>query len=536
MPHTTAVPAVKPIQDFAYISLGRGDNHAHLINVVLPARKTISNLTCEVFTDEGRVFTKTSQVIDEMVRLFTFAFPELQDGVTYRYRLLHNDEEIALGEGLTNEDLKFTYHATVDGKGEIILMSCNGLFYYTGNEKHRHRMWDLVHQTAGKRNVKHIALGGDQYYQDALEPWIPKLKGDEFKVNSQLCRYASLANALSHMAHPSYRKVMAQLTSCAIMDDHDLTDGAGGRSEYYEGLGFKEEWNNFIHIQKEMFALLQAPRNPSPIIKKDLAAFSFVQDLGETALVALDMRTEKHGGNKVLMAEDSKAALFDAIRKLTHKQVYILLPVVPLRNCVQLEGQAQQALDLADAFATAGWFKSLPDIEKVLTEVRGYRDDLNDSLTSESNKDFFMELMKVLAEGSKRGVKYAFLSGDIHTGGTVEIFATVDGHQFRIPMIISSPIGYDPMNAIAEAALREKKIITIEHAGVKLEALTGRFSTDRNFVCVEINRLFSHPNTSVLIYEERINGPRRLLVEDWVRENEEVVDKPAPLRTPGAEA
>jgi hypothetical protein len=393
-----------------------------------------------------------------------------------------------------------------------------------------------MYKAAKRRGVKYAMLGGDQYYQDSLEHWIAKLTGENFESNAQACREDSLRNALNHMTHPSYRKFMAQIPTNAMLDDHDLTDGAGGRQEYYEGTGFKEEWNRFIDIQKGLFDLLQASRNPTPVVTKQLAAYSFIQDLGETAMIALDMRTEKHGGNKTLMAKDSQTALFNAIQALPHKKVYILLPVVPMRNCPQLEGQLLLLMNLATELCKVGAFHSIPIAEKALKYVADCTDDMNDSLTSECNKDFFMDLMKLLAEGSKRGVEYVFLSGDIHTGGTVEIFAEVDGHKFRVPLIISSPVGYDPMPELAEPILREKKAILIEHAGVKLEAVTGRFSTQRNFIYLEMNRIFSHPNEAAFIYEERIDGCRRLLVQDWFPDDEKEVTIAKAMNPKGPEA
>lgn len=508
------------IKDIPFIHLGRGDSGALLINVILPTRETIKTLTCEVFTTEGTLYTQTVSYQDELVRLYSFSFSNLKDGVTYQYRLHSNEADLELGEGLKPEDLKFTYWQKLKGAGEVFLLSCNGIFDYKGEEKNRLRTWNRLQKECLLRKSKLIILGGDQYYQDALETWIPKLKGDGFEKNRVACKKASLANALSYMSHESYRKIMAQIPSFAMLDDHDITDGAGGRAEFFIGTEFSEEWSRFASIQRELFQLLQASRNPSPVIKKKDSAFSSILDLGDSAIVALDMRTEKNSQKKLLMEEDSKEALFKAICDLPHKNVFLVLPVVPVRNSMHFEKTLSVAITIADFLSKIPFIaKRFPKAVEGLKHLTGCSDDLNDSLTSECNKDFFAELLKVLSDGSRRGVNYAFLSGDIHTGGAVEIFAKVNDHQFRIPLLISSPIGYDPMPELVEPVLRELKEIEFEHAGVTLAAVTGRFSTQRNFMYIELNRLFTNPNEAVFIYEERISGRRRVLVQDWENED-----------------
>lgn len=501
------------IKDIPFISLGRGDKGSMLINAVLPERQNITKLTCEVFTIEGSVYSQTAEFKDDIVRLYHFEFHNLKDGMTYSYRFLNGDIEIDPGEQLTTKDLYFTYHRFLTGPGEAVLLSCNGLFDFKGKEEHRHRMWDRLLDASLRSMPKLLILGGDQYYQDKVEKvWLNKLSDKDFPNNYTLCKRDSLANALKHMDHPSYRLLMAQIPSMAMLDDHDITDGVGGRAECFDGLEFKPEWKNYIGIQKELFQLLQASRNPTPI-----SAFSFIQDLGETAIVAFDMRTEKNAPKKLLMTKDSQEKLFKAIRDLPHKNVHILLPVVPLRNSIKFEGVLKAIFQLAFSLSSNKLIQSkYPRIYEALKHITDSSDDLDDSLTSEVNKDFFVALIKLMAEGSKRGVNYSFLSGDIHTGGTTEIFATADNYRFRIPLIISSPIGYEPMPWIVEVILREKNEIEFTHHEVTLKAVNGRYTSKRNFMLINLNHLFSHPNDSVIMFEEAVEGARKLMTKEWL--------------------
>lgn len=501
------------MKDLAYVSLGRGDKSCLLINVILPVRTSITNLTCEVFTIEGSVHSQTVPFEHDIVRLFHFEFHGLKDGTKYFYRFLEDEVEIDLGEGLLQEDLFFTYYKNFTGPGEAILMSCNGLFDFKGPEKHRYRMWERLLELSRKVNLKILLLGGDQYYQDKMEKeWLSKLTDKECETNYLPCLKASLANALEHMSHPAYRKLMAQTPSMAMLDDHDITDGTGGRTESFDGTEFKPEWKNFIQIQKDLFRLLQASRNPTPV-----SAFTVIQDLGETAVVALDMRTEKNATKKILMEKESQEKLFNAIRALPHKNVHILLPVVPMRNSIKFEGVLNLIIQMAYGIASMKSIQEkFPRIVEGLKHITGSSDDLNDSLISEVNRDFFTDLIKLLAEGSKRGVNYSFLSGDIHTGGITEIYAQVDGHQFHIPLIISSPIGYEPMPWFVEVVLREKNEMEFEHKGISLKAVNGRFTTKRNFMLLKLNQIFSHPSDSVVIFEEAIEGARKLSTKEWL--------------------
>lgn len=527
------------INPIPHIFLGRGDNRSLLINVVHPTRVDITSLSCDVYTAEGKVHTEKATFRDEIVRLYSFKFRALTHATTYRYRIYTNDGvDLDLGEGLAQDDLQFTYWAHLDGPGDAILMSCNGVYAYKGKEKNRFRPWDMAQNAAEKRGTKLTILGGDQYYQDDVEAaWISKLNDEFFKKNYADFKTASLANALTYMCHPSYRKLMASVPSVAMLDDHDITDGAGGRSKFFVGQEFTTEWKNYASVQKEIFELLQASRNPTPVLVKKDSAFSFILDLGESALVAFDMRTEKNSEKKLLMERDSQDSLFAAIKALPHKNVFILLPVVPLRNSAKFEKIENFVIACATLVARTNLFNWSPKIKHAIEYVADCSDDLNDGLNSECNVEFLSDLFKVMAYGADKGVNYAFFSGDIHTGGVVDLRIEYNKVRFSVPLLISSPIGYEPMPELAEAALREKKQIDFEHSGVKVLGVTGRFSTLRNFMTIQLNRLFTDPNKAAIIYEERI-GPRAVLVKDWLVDelDTEVSKKTEPVKKNNPEA
>src|SRR5690606_28901781 len=121
-------------------------------------------------------------------------------------------------------------------------------------------------------------------------------------------------------------------------------------------------------------------------------------------------------------------------------------------------------------------------------------------------KDYFFELLNLIIDGMEKGVNYTILSGDIHTAGTVEMHLERDGKNHIVPILISSPIAYEPMNFMVEATLREKRVVKMEHANIKLEAINHQFTTNRNFMIIYPQKLIDSPNEAVLLYEEGISG------------------------------
>lgn len=511
--------------NFMFPFLGRGQNATAKINILAPYHPNIKRLTCFVSSVAGERLSQEADYEDDIVRLYRFEFKGLKDGVEYKYWFSSEGKVVELGGGLTPDDLRFKHWETLGADDSVVLLSCNGVFDHKGAPAERWAMWnrlesEIVSSGAPPKLVIH---GGDQYYQDAVEErWLKRLTDDEFpKVRSEFKRDA-LNNALKYWSHLSYRKVAAQIASVAMLDDHDITDGAGGRPEFFRGSEFTPEWRNYAEVQVELFRLLQASRNPSPIFVSRNSCFSFVLDLGSTALVALDLRTEKNSKNEEfpLMSEQHWNAVGEAITNLPHTNVMILIPVVPLRNSIKVEGVALWLAKTA-AFIAALWKPQRKIWQQLLAGIKyiaGLEDDLSDALGSEVNKRFFAQLLRTLGDGARRGVTYTFLSGDIHTGGSVESNVSVDGFNFRVATLVSSPMGYQPMHYLVEAYLRDRTVIRFEEDGVKVAALNNAFTVNRNFMVVFPNRL-AGPKTSnqaAYIFQEGVTDAKAVALQSWV--------------------
>lgn len=516
---------VKP----AYPSLGFPVKGVQTITLLAPNHAEVSEIHCDLIVANNVVATQTSGVRDPVVRLYEFHFADLTVGCQYRYQFRSATGLVEVGLGLAPEDLNFFFYDRFAPEDTALLLSCNGIkdFHEKGLDSFGmwQRMYDEVQMM--NRRPRLIVNGGDQYYQDAMEAkWIKQLGDENFAKIRDEFKCDSLKNALDHMAHPAYRKLMAQIPSVMMLDDHDITDGAGGRPEYFKGEGFTPEFQNFLSVQLELFETIQASRNPKPIMRTGNAGFSFILDLGDSALVALDLRTQKNGNKKQVMDAATEPAVLGAIERLPHKNVMVLIPVVPFRNARALEGGLLAAARIVAGIAAVFVPKNGigAKLKAGLEYFAGLEDDLLDALSSEANIGFLMRLLKTLAKGAKKGVRYTILSGDIHCGGTVEARVTVDGFTFKLATVVSSPIGYQPMHYIVEALLKERKVISLLQDGVEVRGLIDAFTTQRNFVVLSPAKLATDErNEACRIFQEEVPGSKILQVDAWSEAETEIV-------------
>lgn len=82
-----------------------------------------------------------------------------------------------------------------------------------------------------------------------------------------------------------------------------------------------------------------------------------------------------------------------------------------------------------------------------IDEVAGLDDDIEDSWSSETNKEEFQMFVNVMRTTTKRST---VLSGDIHTAGISQMIIEPNGKRMRLPQIVSSPITYTIMAPLVE--------------------------------------------------------------------------------------
>ncbi|MFN7824117.1 MAG: hypothetical protein ACK5P6_02015 [Pseudobdellovibrionaceae bacterium] len=505
-------------KDIKHVFLGRGDKQEQKIVLLSPFHTDFNTVRCEIFENDQLVETVDANPRDPVLRDFIFEFSNLIDGHTYSYRFTNDRNPIELGGGLEEKHLQFKYWKTFTKSSEFLLLSCNGVDYYK-DKKSKWNMWTNALQTVQhNRDIGLLVLAGDQYYQDKIEEkWIDLLDDSLSEDSHSRFLLDSIESVFRQTSHLSYRILMAQYSSVAMLDDHDITDGAGGRAEFFEGVEFTKNWRKYSSAQIRVFEAFQGSRNPSPIKKTNGSGFSFQISLGKSKLIALDLRTEKNSKKNQLMSDDQKDAVFKEIEISTEKVVYLLLPVVPIRNAIKLEGVLTAVSMISRLLMKIKILSFLdPKVFQGIKFIADMEDDLRDALSSENNVKFLAELFRrMILKNKDDGTKFVILSGDIHTAGSVEVIISYQSNYLKFPILIASPIGYQTMSQHVEAALRESAEISFEESGVKIRANNNAFYTNRNFMVINPGSILENDPYAVRLYQEGVSGYKLIQYDSW---------------------
>lgn len=195
-------------------------------------------------------------------------------------------------------------------------------------------MWDrLLSRIEGDGSVKLLIQGGDQVYHDSIEEaCLADLRANP--PDTQRVGERIVLNYQHFFGYLPYRKILARLPSVAMLDDHDITDGWGGREEIFTTEGaLNTEWAEFLRFTYDAFSAYQSIRNPAPISPGIATTYL---DFGPNRLVLLDMRREK---NVKLLEEPliTRGQLTDLLAEIRNTpeeiaKLFVLSPVVPVRG------------------------------------------------------------------------------------------------------------------------------------------------------------------------------------------------------------
>lgn len=500
--------------------------NAVLITVALPEQDYIGDLVCVLIDENGtETASDPKQPLHPVFRNYVFEFDNLNPGKKYHYKFFHSKRtELDLQGGLAYSDCWFYAPVFNDEIDKFVLLSCNNPFH-SGfeNRADQFRMWKLLNdRIADNPDIKLVVQGGDQVYNDRIEQlYIKKLETQlEDVAFITEFRQQIIRNYQDFYSDLDYRKILARIPSVAMLDDHDITDGWGGRDEIFDKKDTTKvtpHWAKFFEITYEAFKAFQACKNPKPpALFSDKAATTYL-DIGNNRIFLMDYRAEKNFFQKLLINEDHETKVLQAIRD-TSKRLFILSPVVPAR----IDPQFEEGL---------GWFakfahkenkkiyemlekrKGQPKANKVRTKwlelqylatagVAAYSDDIYDSLSAKTNKPYFLKLMKAMYDAMNTHSNEAvILSGDIHTGGLSEIF--ISGKV--IPQIVSSPIGYAPMHKVVKGVTTTESERTVDGGDVSVTFRNIFFRSKRNFAIITPGRL--HETDGVEFHFENLNQP-----------------------------
>lgn len=303
------------------------------LNVEISVDGILEKLTLSPLVKEGQLYP-----------VFQGTFTDLKPNTKYQYQVTV-DQRKHLPSGAIDQDLKFTTLPENDSEINFITMSCHGIKEY---EEHRvdsdpsaWNCWDKLYLEIQENPINFLVLGGDQVYMDSyFDDQINSLN------KNKITEYRNIIKScyLDYWGHPSYQKILCQVPSFLMWDDHDILDGYGSRPDSFKIMkdNFKDNWTLLGDLQKEAFYYFQGSRNPSDNLKNLENNFSFDFNHPSFSLLALDLRSERNVKKKEMIGEDNKKKIQAASSQLRGKRVFIVSPVTIARISGPIEGGLSQ--------------------------------------------------------------------------------------------------------------------------------------------------------------------------------------------------
>lgn len=459
------------------------------ITISLPKDLEVKKMTLKLLDENNNVKMIDAQSDGSCFNQFFYVLETLEEDKKYSYSFYVENSEIKI-EFLNKDDLYFYKKSTLNGLS-IGLVSCNNPFEFKDTKITPYNMWEKFDKAIIRKDTNLIIYAGDQVYNDSVEAELLTLlktidnKGAAHKI--------LIDNYMKFWGNPAIKKLHAQVPSLMMWDDHDITDGWGGRPESFSNeKNFKTEWNNLFKTSQEIFKAYQASLNPIPLYSE---TFTSYLDLGITRIYLMDFRSEKNIKKHQLMSEQHLESFFKSLDAIPENiiNIAIVSPVVPVRINPELEKSIEAlgtALYQAREKTTEqsnGFWRWLSSLftKSGLTDIS---DDSSDSLTSEYNLPTFVKILKKLYPLISRDKKVLFLSGDIHAGGFSEIIFQNNDRVITIPQVVSSPIAYQPMNKnVKNNSTTEAEIALFSDDKINIWARNKFYISQRNFALLKFS-------------------------------------------------
>jgi len=438
-----------------------------------------------------------------------------------------------------------SFEIVAPGAGQspkIAYASCNGFSTLSlqTSVKDNTNLWRAIAQRHGMDDVKPpeapaptadqlgpyhlLVLGGDQVYADALWETVAPLKewnekawkaGNEAKITATMTSalekfYFNLY--IKNWSQPDVARIMARVPSVAMWDDHDLIDGWGSypedrqKSQVYQGI-WAAASKAFAVFQQHL--TLGQDKRPGSIStaspdwwledvlqEKRRGAFSYGYVIGDLAILAVDMRSQRTIGTQVIGAKhwDEIFQWIEGLSGVRHLLFMSSIPVV--------------YPDFSLIESALGFFPGYQDLE----------DDLKDHWNSPLHKQERVRLVhRLLAASEQKKIRATILSGDVHLGaiGVIESSRNAaQGMNSVIDQLISSGIVHPGPGGLVLFAIQhlfdaDDPIDTrITGKMTNFPGSQARFLGGRNYLSIE---------------PESNDKPDRRLWCNWVVEGEKFV-------------
>lgn len=336
-----------------------------------------------------------------------------------------------------------SYSFLIPAKGltpRLAYASCSGFSSLQAMKKvkDQYAMWDQLTRKHAEVGFHLLLMGGDQLYADVIWEVVPEIKEwaekrfaerleakftKEMEVNVENFYFATYCQRWSQ---PPIARALAQIPTLMMWDDHDIFDGWGSypieqqNCHVYKGI-FKHASEHFSLFQ------LQADSEHMPTsVLPDQDCFTYAYKVGNLAIVALDMRSERT--LERVMSEKTWQAFLKWAHAIDGCKHLILMSSIPVvyPNFNMFE-------------SVLGWLPGQQELE----------DDLKDHWLSRSHQTERLRLIHRLFELCKtKSCRVTILSGDVHVAALGIIQSHREGaancNAHVINQLISSGIVHTP--------------------------------------------------------------------------------------------
>jgi alkaline phosphatase D len=453
----------------------------------------------------------------------------LEPDTLYFYRLWRDESGLASLdlEGLSPEDLCF--HTLPRGGFEqqldFLVMSCHNPETAALDGENGFAVWTRIPDIiACNRNVRFALLLGDQIYADEVETAVQ----DEPEARERVALYLGIYR--KYWSDVRYRRVLCQLPSYLMWDDHDITDGWGSREDSFENESserFRPAWQRLFESARTAFLHMQAVRNPPPLSPGFQEGFDTCFRVGRAGFVLADLRSNRNVRARRVWTEAQLTAVARWVEsQREHLDVLFFCSSVVFSHgdpglTRMLTGgwpRVLEAVSWLSSFRYAGVRKMVKDF---YANIGDLRDDLNDAWGSEPNRreadrvlDFLFGLQN--PPPGQRALSVVVLTGDIHTPGYSTLYSSDPAHTARpsIPHIVASPVSYQPFSWLAEALYRRlTRVVDLGERGVYSAQVSHHFG-QRNVVVASLRNVVADEwHLKVKYYLEGFPEPRILLFD-----------------------
>jgi PhoD related phosphatase len=400
--------------------------------------------------------------------------------------------------------------------------SCNGFSNANIANKWKEKkntMWQKLNSLHQQPNqaFELILMGGDQIYADALlsvkesfRLWTEKSQKEQIKATftqtmDDQAKQFYLDWYIKSWSDPLFNNILSTVPYIMMWDDHDIIDGWGSyppevqNSPVHQGLYKHAEF---------YFCLFQQHRLPQQALNQTLKLpnknKSEFYTFGEAALLALDLRSERH--HKQIISQETWKILFTYVEAQ--------LKAAPVKHLLIMSSLPVAHPD----------FNLLENLLGIIPFRQETEDDLRDHWSSREHQDERKYLVhQLLMWAAHYHCRITILSGDVHIAANGLIQSKRNNNASinacSINQITSSGIVHPPPSAMILFTLNNlmqqkwdiDRDITVEM--LNMPNIKNPFVASRNFVTIQSDQNDVQKGMEVFWHVEGEDYP----LKKWIR-------------------